>query len=150
MFPLYHWFDFRIFIVQIHRLHCLNDFEMMTVIRGVSELFLFDRYSCFDVYIIIIKFVLIIFCLHCVIYTYFTYQLFQVIRFVFWSTFVMIKGNRVLGNSFQFDNIDVFDQYIIIIKSVLIIYFFHCIIYFPLGFWSFKVISFIVWNFLKR
>ena len=52
-------------------------------------------------------------------------------------------------NSSLFDLKYVFNPYNIILKSIFIIFCFHCIIYFNFNFLSLEVISFVVWTILK-
>ena len=65
------------------------------------DFFSFKRYNVFDVFIIILKLLFIIFCLKFFINFYSTYWSFQVIEDIISSLFGTIKGNRVVSEYFS-------------------------------------------------
>ena len=103
--------------------------------------FWFDWNNVFDLYIIIIKVVLTIFCFNCFNDIYFTYQSVEFIRFIFRAILEWSRETEWQVNDTLFDWKNIFDPYITIIKEVLVIFctFFHLYCFDILIDWSHNI-----------
>ena len=132
-FPFYHLFSFRSSIVWIHTLHCLNDYERITVNTVVSELYLIrliQYFWCMNNHIKIrtqnILFPLFhLYLFHLLILR--SHNLHCLINFG-------INQSKHSGKWIHFNYTETlyFKQYIIIFKVLFIIFCFHCNISFTL------------------
>ena len=141
---------FSLSIVSRYVLRCLNNLKIITENGVVNELFYstgktflslrhYNNSCNHNIYSIFFNLYL------------FTYQLFGVISFTVWYIFGSIKVNRVVSDFFSFNWNNCFDQYIIIIKVVRIIFFSRCIIYILQFFivWSHKLRCSKYWRMVK-
>ena len=84
------------------------------------------------------------FCFRWFLYIYFKFRSFEAISLIFQTNFRTIKGNKVVCEPFLIKLDIIFYPYIIIIKVVLTIFCFRCLIYFYFIFQLLKFITFIV------